>query len=373
MEGKTELVMNITANPEVKAIMQVAHIRPAVSIIMPFEPKMGIKSELAHGLKLAVDKVERMLRTDYPADISALVVYKLRRIIKDLNFNTHKKSIAVYVSPVFEKLLYLDIPVEEKIVVDESFAIRDVVYSKKQLHKYLVLVLSAKESRMFIGTKTGFVRIVSNKPESAHAYFNDMPERVSNFSDLSARKEALLNKFLMQVDNALDIVLNAYHLPLFVLGTKRVLGHFNKLTKHAKNVNEYVHGNYEESTIPQLKQLLAPYIENWEKVIEKDMLNQLDKAAAHKKLATGMIEVWKQAMQHKGQLLVVEKNFMYAAEHVGERNLIRPANRMSNNFSYLKDAVDDIIEKVLEDGGDVEFVDKDVLKDYNHIALIKKY
>ena len=102
MEGKTELVMNITANPEVKAIMQVAHIRPAVSIIMPFEPKMGIKSELAHGLKLAVDKVERMLRTDYPADISALVVYKLRRIIKDLNFNTHKKSIAVYVSPVFE-------------------------------------------------------------------------------------------------------------------------------------------------------------------------------------------------------------------------------------------------------------------------------
>jgi hypothetical protein len=35
--------------------------------------------------------------------------------------------------------------------------------------------------------------------------------------------------------------------------------------------------------------------------------------------------------------------------------------------------VDDVIEKVLENGGDVEFVDEGVLKDYHHIALILFY
>jgi len=44
-----------------------------------------------------------------------------------------------------------------------------------------------------------------------------------------------------------------------------------------------------------------------------------------------------------------------------------------NGFFYIKDAVDDIIEKVLENGGDIEFVDQDVLRDYGHIALIRYY
>ncbi|MEI8059611.1 MAG: hypothetical protein WCG67_05590 [Ferruginibacter sp.] len=44
-----------------------------------------------------------------------------------------------------------------------------------------------------------------------------------------------------------------------------------------------------------------------------------------------------------------------------------------NKFSYIKDAVDDVMEKVLENGVDVEFVDDGVLKDYHRIALIKYY
>ena len=40
---------------------------------------------------------------------------------------------------------------------------------------------------------------------------------------------------------------------------------------------------------------------------------------------------------------------------------------------YIKDAVDDIIEKVLASGGDVEFVDEGILKDYNKIALIEYF
>jgi hypothetical protein len=52
---------------------------------------------------------------------------------------------------------------------------------------------------------------------------------------------------------------------------------------------------------------------------------------------------------------------------------IIPVDEAIVNPSYIKDAVDDIIEKMLEYGGDVEFVDEGVLKDYDHIALIKYY
>ena len=44
-----------------------------------------------------------------------------------------------------------------------------------------------------------------------------------------------------------------------------------------------------------------------------------------------------------------------------------------NTSLYIKDAVDDVIEKVLENGGDVEFVEEGLLNDYQQIALIQYY
>lgn len=365
--------MNTVMTPEIREVMQALHYRPAISVIMPFEPKMNYKTELAQSLKFAADKVELELKENYPEELGMLVIRKLREVLKNLNYNTHKKSIAIFVSPVFEKVLYLDIPVEEKIIIDESFEIRDLVYSKKQLHKYLVLLLSSKESRIYLGNSTTFVRILSDAPQTVHSIVNELPQRVANFSDMSERQEAVMDKFLHHIDNSLDIILNTYRLPLFVMGTERILGHFKKLTKHGGSVIDYVHGNYEETTLPELKEVLEPHIADWKKVKQKDLLNQLEEAAGKKKLAVGMRDVWREAMHHKGRLLVVEKNYMYAAEHGSNEDVIFEAVAPYNKFSYIKDAVDDVMEKVLETGGDVEFVDEDLLKDYHHIALVQFY
>lgn len=365
--------MNTVMTPEISEVMDAVHFRPAVSIIMPFEPKMSLKRELTHSLKLAAGKVEWELLENYPDEMGMLMMHKLEVIFSNLNFSTHKKSIAIYVSPVFEKVLYLDIPVEEKIIVDESFEIRDLVYSKKQLHKYLVLLLNGKESGMYLGNSNTFVKIVSDTPESEYDYINETPERVANFSDISRRKEIVRDKFLYHIDNTLGIILNAYHLPLFVLGTEKIVGHFKKLTKHATAVIEYVHGNYAESTLEQLKEILEPHIADWEKVIQKDLLNQLEEAADIKRLAVGIRDVWREAINHNGRLLVLEKNYMYAAEYGSVDDVINKAVKPYSKFSNIKDAVDDVIEKVLESGGDVEFVDKDVVKDYHHIAMVQYY
>jgi hypothetical protein len=367
------LTMPSVISSEIQDVMQAVHYRPAISIIMPFEPKMNLKASLDHSLKVAIQKTEKELLENYPKEVGDLVLNKLHNIITGLNYNTHKKSIAIYVSPVFEKVLYLDIPVEEKIIVDESFEIRDLVYCKKQLHNYLVLVLSSKESKMFLGNSETFVRISSTTPDSVYAYVNDAPERVANFSDVNERKAIITEKFLLHVDKGLDIILNAYQLPLFVLGVEKIIGHFKKLTKHGAAVIDYVHGNYEEATGEELKRVLHTYVADWKQVKQKDLLNLLNDAADKKKLAVGIKNVWAEAMNQKGRLLVVEKNYMYPAQHGGNADEIYPAGTVFNKFSHIKDAVDDVIEKVLENGGDVEFTDPPLLGKYEHIALIEYY
>jgi hypothetical protein len=365
--------MNKVITPEIRDVMEAVHYRPAVSLILPFHARISLKKELAHSLKTAADKVEKELLAIYPEEISMVVINKLRKLIKELKYESDKKSIAIYVSPIFQKVIYLDIPVEEKIIIDESFEIRDLLYSKKQLHKYLVLLLSPKESRMYLGNFETFIRIVSDIPESVYPFVNDAPEKVENFSDMTARREILMEKFLSHIDAGLDSLLKAYDLPLFVLGTERILGHFKKLSKHAAAVVEYVQGNYEEAGVSRLKELMKSHVSDWQKKKQSELLNIIEHAADRDQLVYGMSNVWVEVMNHKGRLLIVEKDYMYAAARGAKEEEIVDENPGEQRFSTIKDAVDDVIELLLKDGGDVEFVEKDVLKDYQQIALVKYY
>jgi hypothetical protein len=347
--------------------------RPAVSIILPFEPKMSVGSELEYKLKLAMGKVEKELLSNYPADMALPVITKLQQLIGQLNFNTHKKSIALFASPSIDKVFYLDVAVEEKIVIDESFEIRDLVYSKKQTIQYLVMLLSGKSSKMFLGNCSKFLLIKSNVPDSVFAYERDMPEKVTHYSDAHQYKEILLEKFLHHMDEGLSLILKAYPLPVFVMGAKRVLGHFNQISKNQKSILQYIHGNYEECTEFEIRQIIRPYVADWNKVRQQSLLQQIGRAKSDNILSSGMEEVWAAASHKNGHLLIVEKDFMFPAHRGHHEDRIYKEETSHLKPFYIKDAVDDVMEKVLQIGGDVEFVDNGVLKDYGQIALIRYF
>ncbi|HET9058056.1 MAG TPA: hypothetical protein VFN30_14520 [Chitinophagaceae bacterium] len=364
--------MNKSITPDIREVIGAVSYLPSVSLIMPFEPKMNLKTELAYKLKIATDKIEQQLMNNYEVEKANLILEKLKNLISQLSYTTYKKSVAIFVSPLIEKVYYLDIPVEEKIIIDESFEIRDLVYSKKDLHKYLVLILSAEWTKIFLGNTSQFIRLKTATPDNVNAIWNDIPSKTANFSDPSYRKEVMLNKFLKYSDDGLGIILNATPFPVFVMGTARVIGHFKKITANKRHVVEYIPGNYEEATETEIRKVLAPYIADWRKVMQNNILRQLDAAMNAGKLVSGIDAIWKKTVQKNARLLVVEKNFIYPAQRVSDTEIsLHDPNDI--NQLFIKDAVDDIIERVLVNGGDVEFVDEGLLKDYQKIALIQFY
>jgi len=82
---------------------------------------------------------------------------------------------------------------------------------------------------------------------------------------------------------------------------------------------------------------------------------------------------WKAALHKNCRLLVVEKDFVYPAYVNTNLNVGHQIGSFFNNPFYIKDAVDEVIEKILQNGGDAEFVENDVLTDYGRIALIQYY
>jgi len=365
--------MTINSTKEIEEITRAEHYRPAISIMMPFDTKIGLKKELTHSLNTALGKVEKELTANYPHELCKMVMSKLGKLIEGLEYPPLKKSIGLFVSPLFEKVVYLDIAVEQKIIIDESFEIRDLVYSNTQLQKYILLVLNGQESYLYLGDTNHYLAIIPNTTQSVYSYLNELPERVANFADITERKEIVMDKYLHHIDDALVEVLKNYPLPIFVLGPERMIGHFKNITKNSTAIIQLVEGNYNEGSLQELKKRVDPFINTWKKGMQEKMQQQLKEAIDKNILTTGIEQVWNEAKNKNGKLLIVETNYMYPAEFSDNHDTIHAIEEPYNKFSYIKDAVDDTIEMVLKNGGIVAFADPEVLKDYQHIALIKYY
>jgi hypothetical protein len=350
---------------------------PSVSIFMPFDPKMEMKNKLTFSLSKATDIVVSELRDKYPGEMSLLVIQKLKAIIKKLNFNTHKKSLAIFVSPVFKKIYYHNIDVEEKVIVNESLQIRDLLYSKKQSQKFHILLLNEKASRIFLSDTNSSVKIIPEGFVSQNTCPNDSTEQAGYLPDTVAGKEIAIEKFLHYVDHSLDNILKSDRLPVFVMGTEKLVGQFKNITKSNEAIIKYVHGDYEKCALEDLKELLKSHIADWQKIKQKNLLDQLKEAANKNKLSFGIEDVRSEVINRGGRLLLLEKQYLYDNQYdtnlLASEELSYKTGELYNKFSCIKSPIDEMIEKVLENGGDVELVSNGLLKEYSQIALIKDF
>jgi Bacterial archaeo-eukaryotic release factor family 3 len=364
--------MNDILTKEVKQLLEINYM-PAVSIILPFNPKMSSPSEIQYELRIILGKIKKQLMSEYPSEKAVPVINKLNQLVGGLNYHTHKKSIAIFVSTFMEKVFYLDLPVTEKTVIGEKFEIRDLILSQKENIQYLILMLNSKSSRTYLGNYISFTLIKSNVREYFQTYERDLPEMTAHFSDIHEQREILLENFMHHMDEGLSIILKAYPYPVFVMGVERVLGHFKKVTRNDKNILRYIHGNFEEGGETRIRSVMKPYLTDWENIKEEIILQKIERAKNANKLVSGIKNAWFAAIHKNGQLLIVEKAFTYPAYLAGSPAKIQTVDDTSKRPFYIKDAIDDIIVKVLESGGDVEFVNNDLLISYGRIALIKYY
>lgn len=345
-------------------VLKAVKSQPCISVIMPFNPKMIAKQELAALLNNAYNQVQEELYKRYTAKTAGDLLNKLQQAINNLDYTTHKKSIALYVSTAVQQVYYLDIDVHEKVIVDTSFEIRDIVRNKKEQQEFLLLSISGKHEKIYVGNQENLRKIVSNNIEQVQ---RGLPEAIANFTDANTVEEIKLKKFLQYIDNGLPLIFKGYSFPLFVAGTEKTLGYFKQITKHHPHIAGFIQGSFDDATETELRKLLELQLKNWKLVKGKYLRTQIKMAQNNLQLAAGIHDVWMQASRRHKQLLIVEKDFYCPAFVTANGETIFRNNNKQNEV-IANDAVDDIMEKVLQHGGDVEFVDD--LKEYNRIALV---
>ena len=81
--------------------------------------------------------------------------------------------------------------------------------------------------------------------------------------------------------------------------------------------------------------------------------------------------MWRAAYEKRCQVLLIETGLLHPADVAPEGDRLFAYS--GRGAASLDDAVDEVIEKVLSDGGDVFFYDPGVLELHQGIAAILRY
>ena len=356
--------LTLPAFPIDKAAGPVPYL-PVVSMILPFEPKMVSKAEIVDQLKTALEVVHRHVAKSHQNEMTALVMQKLRKVVRNLNFMTYTRSVAIFISPLLEKVLYLDMAVEQRIVVNEPLDIRAVVFARKQSRQYLLMQITEYSSNIYLGNEDKLTKIKSNMPSGAARQVAPVTKREDS-------SDPRLSNIVRSSEEGLAAILEAYPLPVFIVGSRRAVNRFKLNTSIQPGILQFTCTSDDVTTIEALAGIIKPIISDWENLKKTYLLQQLDYAKNSQALATGIGNVWKMASKWSGSLLVVEENYKHNEELLESEDGLYTSKEPYSKYSHIRNATDHIIELVLENKGDVEFVEKGFLKNFKDIALICK-
>jgi hypothetical protein len=311
-----------------------AATRPSVALVFPYNPKMMPKAEIDIRVRGVLAAAEKKLLVAHPAEMVMPVVRKLQQLVRGLSTSTHKVGVALFVSEDVSKVLYLDYEVEERVLVDEPFRVRDLADCKAGDRDFLVLLLSARESKMYWSHDGEMKLIKRNTP---------LEER--------------LNTFLHFMDQGLGAVLKVYPLPVYVIATGAVAEPFTQLTRHGHQIAAVIHRDGIDLGEEELAALLVQRPGEWEAMRSRLLLQQIGKAAQAGKLDSGAEAVRKAARCRNSRLIIVGRE---------------QSKRAGGEF-YSDGELDEWIEKVLEHGGVVEKLDETLLQPYGPVAVVRQY
>lgn len=331
---------------------------PFITVAVQTDMSIVSKSALEEKWSQLVERAEAAFHavTGIPDYMFVPAINKLKNIISTLHYNMHTKSIVVFLSPFVEKVYYLNFLITEKVSVGELLRMRNLVSNKKEERNYLVLLLENEQSSIYHGEGELLKMITYNSVEH-------IKSASGNTKD----------KFFLHVDNVLSHVLRTHPLPLIAIGTETALSDFKLVSKNTSDVTLCIHSNHSHLDAKNscaVKELVKPVLNEWETHKENYLKTNLDKALCHKKAETGIADVYKAVKAKRGKLLIVERDFYYPLRFTDSNGLRNKSIVSSDGSLLISDAVEDIIERLVSNGAKVEFVNSNVLQNYEHIALM---
>jgi hypothetical protein len=324
---------------------------PCVSILLSTSP--GTRLGTADGERLdalVAEALSRLARELEPARVIAMEQC-LARLVESARRRPAGRGLALFANDEVEWVDTLVVPVRDRVVVDDTFATRDLVEHVHRNTPFWLLVLSERSARLQLGDASQLVAVDGGT------------------FPLAATADERAEDFLRRVGSALDGELGP-DAALVLGGVERTLATFNRVS--GRQALGRVLGAVERLPLAELHARSWPVMARALDARQSLALGELDRARDRRRLATGLGEVWSLAHDGRVELVVVERGYEAPARLGASADEIHPADDRDEP-GVVDDLVDDLVEVVLAQGGRAAFVDDGLLVASGRVAAVLRY
>jgi hypothetical protein len=227
---------------------------------------------------------------------------------------------------------------------------------------YYVLSLTEHTSRLYEAFRDTLIDIQNKEfPIESSARLSDAAE--------SALGDGRLREFIRTSDRHFDHYLRQDPLRLVVVGESKYLSIFGSVTSHRDMVIGMVEGDYSATSPHDLGKIVWPVVKEVMAGTGEKAMRDLEAAEGSRNVASGIDAVGHLAGSGAGDTLFVEEDYhMKGGIRETDHSLVKLEEL--DIREEIDDAVDAIIEKVLEKGGKVIFLESGSLAKLQRIALV---
>ncbi|MDP4284045.1 MAG: hypothetical protein Q8891_06450 [Bacteroidota bacterium] len=320
-------------------VQEITKPRPyfsSLALAMPFQPSMWNEKSIHSVFNNVIEIVKTKLNGRYSEGCSIAIVTRLEKLFAQLNFNTHRKSLAIILSPDDEKLFYFNFPVKSVVFSSRFVSPLDLAVNIDKKADFYLLVL-----------ENDMVRI--------YEYNNNLKKI---FEQSSTANEELIFK---NVSFAIGLLNGKDEKPFIVTGSPNMVEKFCNSAFYTKQLFTllYETGPFTNDIINSLVTEISNHWDYWHL---KFIAGQVVYAQKNNTLISNVESVLQALRKNEDGLLLVDRHLKHQLQSSLKTNSII--------FQLANDLIHQI-EKFLTRGNRIEITETRLLKDKGGIALLR--
>lgn len=312
---------------------------------------------------------DRLLADENRIDAENLVK-RIQELASQIDHSQNLESLILFVNQDIAEYTRLPIKVVERVVIDHTFATRDLVRSLHQEANYFVLLLSQQKVRLIEAFNDKVVQEYGdNFPIENTQFYTTNKLESSNAS----RQTNLIAEFFNRVDKEVNKVRKENTLPIIICSEQSSYHQYLKIADQKQGIlDSFLNKNRLDSKAHHIVK------DAWEIVKEHLIENNnarkqelLDSKNSGKYLSD-VNDIHKAILEGRVKTLFIEEGLFQPG--IMQKNTIKFVSEKERSQKAVTDDIyDELIEINMNFGGDTVFLQKEDLSDFNGFMAITRY
>lgn len=323
-----------------------------LGITFPFQPSMQDKRFIQNTLAYISKAVETKLNEKNNSTFGKSILARLGKTFSKLNYNTHKKSVAILIGPDEETITYLDFFTKPLIYFNKNISLFDLLTSINNQPEFFLLFSGTTKSILF-------------------EYYNgklhkEYETKESGFISNTPGLRRLVGKptnvtTCQQILNVLKIRNPKNNKPVFVTGKTEQINRLYDKASFPDIMFKKGSATFSNDEEDKLKFLASEINAEWRYWHYEFLAGKIELAKRSNHLISKIVAVSEALEYSKDGLLLVDKYY---------KKQLMKSLRM-NHFSKSPGLWMQHLERFLKRGNHIEIVKTGLLKNYGGIVLIE--